>query len=156
MGKTKVKCGGCGKIFDAKPSEVRRGKGNYCSRSCYFLYRLRQRTISCEFCGILFERHNAQRRYCSRECFQNAINLEIVHDYRTYETGGYFYRNGKPLHRIIAERVLGRPMKETERIHHVNMDKKDNRNGNLLICDQSYHQWIHQRMAQKYAEEHFK
>jgi len=55
-------------------------------------------------------------------------------------------------HRIIAERVLGRPLKENETVHHINLDKRDFRNCNLLICDKQYHAYLHAAMERKYGE----
>jgi hypothetical protein len=46
-------------------------------------------------------------------------------------------------HRLIGEKALGRYLKTDEVIHHLNGDKKDNRNNNLLICDSSFHAWLH-------------
>ena len=58
-------------------------------------------------------------------------------------------------HRIIAEGVLGRHLKRDEVVHHINGDKTDNRNCNLLICDRSYHATLHHKMSLLYAREKF-
>jgi hypothetical protein len=49
-------------------------------------------------------------------------------------------------HRLIAEKVLGRYLKPAEMIHHFNAQKDDNRNQNLVICqDDKYHKLLHSR-----------
>src|SRR5262249_532437 len=49
-------------------------------------------------------------------------------------------------HRVIIERVIGKPLPSKAVVHHVNRIKDANFKGNLVICqDQAYHKFLHQR-----------
>jgi hypothetical protein len=57
-------------------------------------------------------------------------------------------KNGKLkfAHVSIAEKALGKPINLPVQVHHVNGDRLDNRNENLVICpDNTYHALLHQR-----------
>ena len=47
------------------------------------------------------------------------------------------------VHRKIMEEKLGRPLKSTEIVHHINGDKLDNRPENLVVTTRSEHQSVH-------------
>jgi HNH endonuclease len=68
----------------------------------------------------------------------------------TISKGGYLVRQEnyvrKVEHIVIAERALGKQLPPKAVVHHINGKPADNRNSNLVICqDQSYHMLLHKR-----------
>jgi len=82
--------------------------------------------------------HNT-RKYPTPTKYQNANAKSRVHP---------FLRPGNQIgqHVIIAERALEKRLPLGALVHHVNSLPGDNRNQNLVICqDQGYHRLIHMR-----------
>lgn len=50
-------------------------------------------------------------------------------------------------HRVIAGAALGRELKRGEVVHHINRDKTNNKNNNLLVCSSGYHRMLHHKMS---------
>lgn len=89
-----------------------------------------------------------------------AKSVQVSRAKRSYiHTSGHVHvRVGsgyKFAHVLLAESVLGRPLTNLEVVHHINGDKRDNRNSNLLICDRKYHRELHHRMSLLYQRKHF-
>lgn len=56
------------------------------------------------------------------------------------------------LHTVKAEKALGKPLPEGVEVHHHNEIRSDNRDMNLVICeDRTYHCLLHTRMRAKEA-----
>lgn len=60
---------------------------------------------------------------------------------------GRAHHNGEVFeHIIVAELALGHPLPPQAEVHHVNEVRNDNKNKNLVICeDQNYHALLHAR-----------
>ena len=52
-------------------------------------------------------------------------------------------------HVVIAEKILGRRLKENEVVHHINTDPLDNRHTNLIIMERAMHTILHQKMLRR-------
>ena len=80
---------------------------------------------------------------------EGELNYGWKGGYTLQKTQGYISNNRtkKRLHREIAEKVLGRPMKRTEVAHHVDGNGANNKHSNLIICTQSYHGWLHAKLC---------
>jgi hypothetical protein len=122
--------------------------------------------FECEACGKECKRYRREKpyRFCSdKKCQQQRYSGMGHPSWRggRYKVGaGYILvRTGNNKreyeHRVIAERVLGRKLKRTEEVHHVNSIKSDNRNGNLLICDIAYHRLLESVMSIIYQLQYF-
>ena len=68
------------------------------------------------------------------------IRVKVADDYPGSDRG--WVRE----HIMIAERALGKSLPVEAEVHHFNEDKTDNKNTNLVICnDLSYHRLLHRR-----------
>ena len=51
-----------------------------------------------------------------------------------------------PEHILVVERALGKVLRRSADVHHVDGDEKNNANTNLVVCqDRAYHKFLHVR-----------
>lgn len=112
-------------------------------------------TVTCHQCGKSFERqlnqiNRARLQFCSRICKSNNPDFnktasEKSGDAQRYkgECKTYVKFRGRHLHRVVAERKLGRPLIPGEVVHHIDGNKRNNEPANICVISQSEHIKIH-------------
>lgn len=120
--------------------------------------------FECPRCKSRVERRTKRgtnAKFCSRKCYSTKRELRgcykdsvIISEYR------YILKSDHPNctlkgyvaeHRLVAEEIIGRYLKEDEHVHHINRDKLDNRKENLMVMTNSEHMRLHmkERMNKK-------
>lgn len=134
--------------------------------------------VKCETCGITFRRYRqhaeaSKHQFCSNECTtvfrkQNMKKLnaelnpvrmtpemrEAVRNghinLRTGDEHCYEKYYGKHLHRILAEKKLGRKLKPGEVVHHIDSNCRNNSLDNLQVLpSQAEHAKLHKNADRK-------
>ena len=160
-------CDYCGEWFDKKPSTIK--TKNYCCKEHRHADKVV--TVKCDCCGKEFERwkdyifgHN----FCSRECAKSFTSPRMTEYNKKHNPESmtperrlseriahlnkgkgktYTKTFGRHTHRIVAEQILGRPLKKGEVVHHINENKRDNRPENLMV-------FKNQKLHAKWHNEH--
>lgn len=111
-------CGNCGNPFIGKKD------ARFCSRSCYMIKR------------------NADDPDLARNA---AYKSAAIQKTRRGSGKGYIKEDGVHQHRLVAEKILGRPLHKKEIVHHKDHNKQNNDPSNLEITTQSDHIKIHHK-----------
>jgi hypothetical protein len=117
-------------------------------------------THTCQVCGKQFETRIGEgknRKYCSLECTRIGWSASregrkslIKQGYiKVRHNGGSHFE-----HRLVMEKILGRPLQKGEIVHHINFIKTDNHQENLLLMNQACHRALTDYLASLWVTEH--
>jgi hypothetical protein len=108
----------------------------------------------CKQCGARIEvpPYLAHRKaFCSRACVQHYRSAHSKAAYRSVFVPDHPRASGSgcvSLHVLVAEKALGHFLPDGAHVHHVDENKRNNANTNLVICqDAAYHKLLHLRRA---------
>lgn len=125
-------CLRCGAEFSVWPSVDKRGGGSYCGTECH------KQAFA----------HGKKATGPDNPMWKGGI---------TCKGGGYVHVKAPlhpraqsgyvPEHIMVAEQALGKPLPPAAPVHHVDLNRANNANNNLVICqDQAYHNLLHKRL----------
>jgi hypothetical protein len=131
MKKNKVtkKCEVCGETFSTWPSHLKRGQGKTCGNKCS---------------GISRSRENCHLWNGGKIIDKSGYILIYTPHHPNCSRTGYVRE-----HRLVMEKIIGRFLLKSEIVHHINEDKKDNREENLELCQFNKHRSIHASVAKR-------
>jgi hypothetical protein len=152
---TIMTCAECGIKKEIPRWKINQHKGIFCSRACYEAHH--RKSVVCKKCNKvfsvrMFDFKRGRNKFCSQKCAQiymigdkhgswnggtkiNAYGYIMVWSKRDDRKYQYIHR-----HCVVLEKQLGRKLKKTEIVHHINGIKNDNRIQNLMLFkNQSSH-----------------
>lgn len=109
---------------------------------------------ACKHCGRSFQPRKATSQYCSVPCARKKNGGHNRIDGPSWWTNSRGYIEGRVWtadgsrrrvrqHRFVMEQALGRELRPSETVHHINGDKTDNRLANLQLMEHGAHSRLH-------------
>lgn len=125
------KCDNCGKEIRVRGKKAESFKHHFCSRACAKTFTSPRMTAMNEALNPGRMTQDVRRKL-----------REVRLDSGTGKT--YTKTYGRHTHRVVAEQMLGRPLRPGEIVHHVDGDKRNNDPSNLMVfASQAEHARYH-------------
>lgn len=115
----------------------------------------------CQGCNQEKKSKRPRRTYCSRACYGKSVTGEKSANWRGGLTSDGYVKDpqtGKKAHRRIMEDLIGRSLKSTEVVHHIDRRRTNNSPSNLFLfhCNacHMFHHGTNRPLHYKYGEVH--
>lgn len=114
----------------------------------------------CEVCGFTFRPNNHNQRICKSCAYKGIVNFEgylVTSPELLLKEDKELWKSMSPSHRVLLHRLkmakyIGRPLKESEVVHHFNGVRTDNRIENLCIVSNDEHNEDHLKIYRSFVE----
>ena len=129
----KVTCDVCGKVFDKADSAVR--EHNFCSVDHFR-----------KWCSERMSDYNKSKNPMNKKWTKKMRLKKREQVLERTGKGEKAYNKflGRHEHRVVAERMLGRKLKKNEVVHHIDLNKQNNDEKNLVVLpSNSEHSHLH-------------
>ena len=151
-----IKCDYCGKEVNKRPSYIKnnldKGRKNYCSNPCKKLGQFTGKLCTCGYCGKEIYRTLSQIKksksgllFCSSSCSCSYNNKKL----RSGENNPN-WKDGETLYPKIAYNiyqkecaVCGYSNENALEVHHIDVDRTNNNEDNLIILCANCHSLVH-------------
>jgi ferredoxin-like protein FixX len=149
--KITLTCEHCQRPFERKPSETGSSGRQFCCRACFNAATTERVEVRCLECGTPFVTsrkriEDGRGKFCSKQCQYAAQSGERSPQWkggRIRTATGYIEltinRERVPEHRFVAEKMIGRPLRTDEHVHHLDGNRSNNAPENLRVMTASEH-----------------